>query len=51
MFESGRLAWRRAALLSAVCVNRVSKKYAGAKQAENCRHCFNHLTHPSYSYR
>jgi hypothetical protein len=25
----------------------MNKKYAGAKQTENCSNCFNHLTHPN----
>jgi hypothetical protein len=34
-------------LWCAIRVNRMSKKYAGAKQTENCSNCFNHLTHPN----
>jgi hypothetical protein len=28
----------------------MSKKYAGAKQTEDCSNCFNHLTHPNFCY-
>ena len=37
-------------LWCAIRVNRMSKKYAGAKQTEDCSNCFNHLTHPNFSY-
>lgn len=37
-------------LLSAIRVNRMNNKDAGAKQAENCNNCFNHLTNPRYAY-
>jgi hypothetical protein len=57
--EASRLAavapWRarqpcRGGLLSAVRVNSMNNKYAGAKQTENCNNCFNHLTHLNYTY-
>jgi hypothetical protein len=32
--------------LRAIRINRVSNKYASAKQTENCRNRFSHLTHP-----
>jgi len=28
----------------------MNNKYASAKQTENGNNCFNHLTHPNYSY-
>jgi hypothetical protein len=46
-----RLASCPGGLLCAIRVNRMSKKYAGAKQTENCSNRFNHLTHPDFSYR
>ena len=32
-----------------VSVDRVSDKYAGAKQTQDCRDRLNHLTHPFYA--